>query len=147
MVHALKEIWRVSRRNGILIDLRPLANDSPVEVVADGQVSVAGRVDDSLGVPDDTAANEALAQIEREGWFRREQEESFELLDYWDTPEEMKAYVDESLAPYVILPEDVLERAQRLMSAARGSGEGARVRKRLQMVIARLRKMNAPGGH
>ncbi|MEK7325455.1 MAG: hypothetical protein AAB217_09400, partial [Chloroflexota bacterium] len=111
MVHALREIWRVLAPGGTLIDLRPLSARWPVEVVVNHQATVAGLVDDSPGAPLDTAANESLAQAAREGLFTREQENSFKYLWYWDTPDEMKAYLEENWAPDAILPDEVLAEA------------------------------------
>jgi hypothetical protein len=137
MVHALREIWRVLAPGGTLIDLRPLSARWPVEVVVNRQAIVAGLIDDSPGAPLDTAANESLEQAAREGLFSREREGSFKYLWYWDTPDEMKAYLEENWAPDAILPDEVLAEARRLMSKA---GEGNRVRVRLHMTISRWRK-------
>ena len=53
---------------GWLLDVRPLSVNAPLEVVAGNQVWLAGRVDESAGLPDDHAANEALRTMVREGW-------------------------------------------------------------------------------
>ena len=142
MVHALREIWRVLAPGGTLIDLRPLSARWPVEVVVNHHATVAGLVDDSPGAPLDTAANESLAQAAREGLFTREQENSFKYLWYWDTPDEMKAYLEENWAPDAILPDEVLAEARRLMSK---TGEGGRARIRLHMIISAWRKSNLKG--
>ena len=137
MVHALREIWRVLAPEGTLIDLRPLSARWPVEVVVGQQAAVAGLVDDSPGTPLDKAANQSLEQAAREGLFTREREGSFKYLWYWDTPDEMKAYLEENWAPDAILPEEVLAEARRLVSEA---GEGGQARIRLHMIISRWRK-------
>lgn len=139
MVHALREIWRVLAPEGVLIDLRPLSAGWPVEVVVGQQAAVAGLVDDSPGVPLDTAANESLEQAAREGLFAREREGSFKYLWYWDTPDEMKAYLEENWAPDAILPDEVLAEARRLINKA---GEGGRARVRLHMIISAWRKIS-----
>jgi hypothetical protein len=137
MVHALREIWRVLAPGGTLIDLRPLSARWPVEVVVSQQAAVAGLVDDSPGVPLDEAANQSLEQAAREGLFTREQEGAFKFLFYWDTPDEMKAYVEERWAPEAILPDGVLAEARRLMKDA---GAGGQMRVRAHMIISRWRK-------
>lgn len=139
MVHALEEIWRVLAPGGVMIDLRPFAEHSPVEVVADGQVTLAGRLDEPQTDPDDLAANEALAHVARAGIFRCERRAAFDLCYYWDTPAEMKAYIDSEWA-IARLPEDVFAEADRLAVSA---GESARVRVRRNMIISRWRKMQA----
>ncbi len=137
MVHALREIWRVLAPGGTLIDLRPLSARWPLEVVVNRQATVAGLVDDSPGAPLDEAANQSLEQAAREGLFIREQDGAFKYLYYWDTPDEMKAYVEERWAPDAILPDEVLAEARRLMSEAAAP---AQVRVRAHMIISRWRK-------
>lgn len=137
MVHALREIWRVLAPEGVLIDLRPFSARWPVEVVVGQQAAVAGLVDDSPGAPLDEAANESLEQATREGLFTREREGSFKYLWYWDTPDEMKAYLEENWAPDAILPGEVLAETRQLMSQAAAP---AQVRVRAHMIISRWRK-------
>ena len=93
MVHALKEIWRVLVPNGQVIDLRPVSENAPVEVVDGDRVLFAGRrIDCAEGIADDVAANEAMAAAVNAEWFFRENTETFEYISYWDTPDEMKAF-------------------------------------------------------
>lgn len=136
MVHALRGIWRVLAPGGVLLDLRPFPENSPVEVVADGRATFAGRLDEPPNDPDDVAANESLIQVEREGLFACERRGAFDLFYYWDTPKDMKAYIDQEWMQ-ARLPEDVLAEAIRLMASA---GEGARVRLQRNMIISRWRK-------
>jgi SAM-dependent methyltransferase len=140
MVHALKEIRRVLAPGGVLLDLRPVGDRWPVEVVnaAGEEVGVAGRMEDlPAQLADDAASADALARAARAGWFVREREEFFDFFYYWDTVEEMKAHVDEKWAEYVGLPDEVLAQARRLMG---GAGAGGRVRGRVKMLVARWRK-------
>ena len=60
MIHALKEVWRVLVPRGWLLDVRPFSAKATLEVVAGTQVWLAGRVDESAGLPDNPAANELL---------------------------------------------------------------------------------------
>jgi hypothetical protein len=136
MVHALEEIWRVLAPGGIMVDLRPFTEHSPVEVVADGQVASAGRLDEPQPDPDDRAANAALAQVERDRVFICERRGAFDLSYYWDTPGEMKAYIDGEWT-IARLPEEVFAEAVRLAARA---GASARVRVRRNMIISRWRK-------
>jgi hypothetical protein len=139
MVHALKEIHRALLPNGVLIDLRPLSNNWPLEVIVDGQASLAGPVNDSFGLPDDEAANSAIARAARERWFIREREGTFGFLWYWDSLAEIESSFasDPSWVGYVSLPAETAARAQALSASARHE---ARVRLRLRMHIARWRK-------
>ncbi len=138
MVHALREIWRVLTPGGLLLDVRPLVGDWPIEVVAHGHVYAVGQVDHKPeGYVDDRAANDAAARAGREGWFIRDREGLFDFAYYWDTPEEMQAYMEEEWGDYLSLSEKAVARAQELIAAA---GEGAQVRVRLDMIISRWRK-------
>lgn len=136
MVHALKELWRVLVPHGSLIDLRPLAQNPPVEIVVGGQVFLAGRADVSSAMPDDVASDKSLDEVVGEGWFVREREELFDYALFWDTFDEMMAYAEWEWIR-VFLPEAMLTEARRLLAS---SGEGARLRVRRRMVISRYRK-------
>ena len=139
MVHALQEVRRALVPDGILIDLRPLANQWPLEIMVDGQATLAGPVDDSPALPDDLAANSAIAQAGRDGWFGREREGTFDFLWYWDSLAEMEVCLesDPSWAGFASLPAETAARAHSLLA---NTPEGAQVRLRLRMLIARWRK-------
>ena len=90
MVHALAEIRRVLAPNGILIDIRPRAEQWPVEIASSRGSKEAGRVDDlAEQVNADVASNEAMKNMELRGWFIREKADFFSFLYSWDTPSEM----------------------------------------------------------
>jgi hypothetical protein len=137
MVHALKEIWRVLLPHGWLLDVRPVSMNAPLEVVADNQVWLAGRVDESGGLPDDHAANESLRTMVREGWFVPERQERFDYAWYWDTLDELHTHIAEKWSNSVQLPAAVEAEAARLLAAG---GTAARVRLQLTLTIARYRK-------
>jgi hypothetical protein len=136
MVHALKQLWRVLVPHGSLIDLRPLAQNPPVEIVVGEQVFQAGRADVSSALPDDVVSDKSLDEVVDEGWFVRECEELFDYAIYWDTLDEMIAYAEWDWIR-VFLPEAMLTEARRLLES---SGEGARLRVRRRIVISRYRK-------
>lgn len=137
MGHALKEIWRVLRAEGILIDLRPQVGNPPLEIIAGGrELLLAGSVDASLDAPDFTAATEVLIQAVHKGWFVCERDESFDYALYWDTLDQMEAYIKE-IWTRVCVPETVLAEARRLMA---NGGEDARLCVRRNIIISRYRK-------
>ncbi len=89
MVDALRECWRVVRPGGQLIDLRPLASVSPVELGSvDGVVQV-GQIDGSPGAPHDRASDEALRTAHEEGRFALERVVRFDLYSHWDRPDDL----------------------------------------------------------
>jgi hypothetical protein len=138
MVHALSEIQRVLAPAGILIDLRPLADRWQIEVASAREVSEAGRLTDlEMGLEDDRSANEAMIQAESQGWFLREREEFFPFFYYWDSPNEMKEYLDEEWADFTAIDEDTWNNIRSLWAAADAD---ARLRIRVKMLITRWRK-------
>jgi hypothetical protein len=140
MVHALQEIHRVLVSQGTLIDVRPLAGNWPVEVVSGRTAQEAGRVSDlAAGLEDDAAANQTLAEAAKQNWFRRESEELFPFNYYWDSPDEMKAYIDEEWEDFIDISPEVWKNLRSLWTVG---GAEARLRVRLNMLITRWQKAN-----
>ena len=140
MVHALHEIHRVLAPNGILIDLRPLLDEWPLEVVTTSERKKTGRaVDLAEPLSDDKAANQAVSEIEKRGWFVREREETFPFNYYWDTPKEMREYLDETWDDVIRVENETWEKLKSLWAVANAD---ARVRIQLKMLITRWKKSN-----
>ncbi len=141
MVHALNEIRGVLVPDGTLIDIRPLNDHWPVEVVSARGFQETGRLDDlPEQVNADAASNKAVQEAERRGWFRREQEEFFPYFYSWDTPSEMEEFVAEDWSDFIGLSEKT-KRATRSIWAI-GDAD-SRVRVRVKILITRWR---AAGG-
>lgn len=135
MVHALEEIQRVLKPNGVLIDLRPLESNWKVEVVSASGWQRCGSLSDlPQGVADDEAANQATSEIERRGLFIKEKEEMFDYFYYWDTPSEMKEFIESEWEDFEKLEDDVYRKTN---SAWVSAGADARVRVRVQMLITK----------
>ena len=135
MVHALEETRRVLVPGGILIDLRPLADNWRVEVASLREIKRTGHVEDLPTQTDgDLAANEAMAEVEKRGWFKREQDELFPFFYSWDTPSEMEEFVDNDWQDFVGMAEDT-RRVTR--SAWAIADADSRVRVRVEIWIAR----------
>src|SRR5689334_709193 len=130
MVRALRESWRVLLPGGHLIDLRPRATNWPLEVIADGQVMLAGRVDNAPFIRDDSAAESAIRQTVHEGHFSLEHHVSFECASYWDTLDGMLEYQAEAVNPSLSVPDDVLVKAREFTATAT---RDSKVRIRLSM--------------
>ena len=140
MVHALDEIRRTLKPNGILIDLRPVQDHWSVEVASMQEVKVLGLLTDMpIGIADDEAAFRAMREVESRGWFVREREEKFAFYYYWDMPSEMKAYVEEEWEDFEKLEEDVYAAVQSAWAIANAD---AHVRVRMKMLITRWSKLN-----
>ena len=139
MVHALDEVRRVLAPDGILIDLRPLADNWRVEVVSLREVKRTGRVEDlPVQTNGDVAANAAIQAAEKRGWFKREQDELFPFFYSWDTPSEMEDFVDDDWSDFVGMEEDTRRATRSAWAVADGD---SRVRVRVEILIARWRKL------
>lgn len=137
-MHALDEIWRTLVLDGVLIDLRPLADRWPVEVTSDNTYREIGRLTDlPTGLADDAAANNAFKDASQQGWFVRENEQIFPFFYYWETPEEMREYIKEKWTDFMRLEEDIFFATQ---SVWKTTVAGRRVRVRLKMLLTSWRK-------
>lgn len=137
-MHALDEVRRVLAPDGVLIDLRPLANNWRVEVVSLREVKRTGRVEDlPVQTDGDVAANAAMQEVEKRGWFKREQDELFPFFYSWDTPSEMEEFVDDDWSDFVGMEADTRRVTRSAWAVADGD---SRVRVRVEIWIARWRK-------
>ncbi len=138
MVHALDEIRRTLKPNGILLDLRPVEDNWSVEVQSTAGLNVAGYLTDMpIGKADDEAAFAAMREVESSGWFHREQEEEFAFFYYWDTPSDMKEFLETEWEDFEKIEEAVYRKTQALWASANAD---ARVCVRVKMLITRWRK-------
>lgn len=134
MVHALGEIHRTLKPNGALLDLRPLEDSWSVETVSSAGWQAAGRLSDMpQGVADDAAANQAMREVQKRGWFIQKTVEEFPFFYYWDTPSEMKQFMETEWEDFEKLDEDVYRKASALWAS---SNADARVRVRVKMLSA-----------
>ena len=139
MVHALDEIRRTLKPNGILIDLRAVEEKWPLEVNSSTGYQVAGRlIDLPAAVADDEAAFNAMREVESRRWYIKEKEEEFSYFYYWDTPSEMKEFMDEEWEGIEKLEEGVFRAVKSAWTLANAD---ARVRMRVKMLITRWRKV------
>jgi hypothetical protein len=138
MVHALSEIRRVLVPNGILIDLRPMLSNWPIEVVSAREIRETGHIQDlPMGLADDNAANQSITQAEKKGWFRREAEEFFPFYYAWDSPSEMEEWITEEWQDFIRLDEE----SKRATRSAWALGDAdAIVRVKVKMLITRWKK-------
>jgi hypothetical protein len=135
MVHALEEIRRVLAPGGILIDIRPLADRWPVEVISSRGFKEAGRVDDLPAQLDaDVSSDEAMKEAESRGWFIREQEQFFPFFYSWDTPREMEEYIAEDWTDFAGLSDDTKKATRAIWASADAD---ARVQVKVKILISR----------
>jgi hypothetical protein len=138
MVHALEEAWRVLVSRGILVDLRPLCIDIPLEILSPAGSESAGLVDMSPDIDKDIAAEAATQAVVRDGFYQELKRETFDFAYYWNTVREFKADLDERWKDEVILHADVLKNARVMYKKL---GDAARVRIRIRMLLAKFAKL------
>jgi hypothetical protein len=139
MVHALDEIRRTLKTNGTLIDLRPVESNWSVEVSSSTGYQVAGSLNDMpMGLADDEAAFKAMREVESRRWYIKEKEEEFAFFYCWDTPSEMKEFMETEWEDFEKMEENVYRTAQSLWSQANAD---AQVRVRVKMLITKWRRV------
>ncbi len=135
MVHALGEIRRILLPEGVLIDLRPLEARWPVEIAsASGTVEAGRLIDLPAAVADDKAASEAMREAEARGWFVKADEQEFPFFYTWDTPSEMKEFMESEWEGFEKLEASAF---QSVKSAWAVANADAVVRIRLKMLITK----------
>ena len=138
MDHALDEIRSNLKPNGILIDLRPVESNWSVEVSSSNGYQFAGKLNDMpTGLADDEAAFKAMREAESRRWYIKEKEEEFAFFYYWDTPSEMKEFMETEWADFEKMEENVYRAVQSLWSQANAD---AQVRVRVKMLITKWEK-------
>lgn len=137
-MHALEESWRVLRPNGELIDLRPISSEPPVEIVSDRVSKSAGQLDDSRGRVNDLAADEALDGVVDRGLFEQDGVMQFRFSLYWNSTNDMQAYVEDRWSNSAEIPSAVLRQAEQLTKMA---GDPVKARIQRKMHLATYGKM------
>jgi hypothetical protein len=129
MVDALREAWRVLKRSGVLINVRPLTAPIVVEVVIASRALWAKEVA-SYSAPADVAAAEAAVQhaLSRE-WFAFEKSLPYDLEIYCDTAADVSLYAQTRKLPEAEIPYEELEERRRELGAD-GQTAGLRCRRR-----------------
>ena len=119
MVHALKEAYRVLIPQGIMIDVRPLSVDVPLEIIYKGGSESAGIIDMSPDIDLDIAADRAIASVVKDRIFVESKVEFFDFAFNWKTLKDMQDYMEEFWKDDVIVPEEVVKQARILMGKLR----------------------------
>jgi len=146
MVHALEEIRRLLKPAGVLIDIHPVAEGTPIEIHQAGRIELAGNLSVPQWCTDFEQADSALAEVIQRGLFAVERETVFDSVSHYDTAAELRTEQMEAVdkfardarsadegKPHV---EALADRAEELMRAA---GGGAELILRERAHISRLR--------
>ncbi len=137
MVYALKEAWRVLVRQGVMIDLRPLCLDAPIDVLFKEKIECAGMADMSPDLEHEIAAQRAIETVVNAGLFDGLSVERFELAYYWASVRGMMAEIRARWLDDVIIDDRVIHRAYELFGAHRRQ---KKVRLLFQMHLAKYEK-------
>ena len=122
---------------GILIDLRPLADRARVEIVSNNVAHPVGHVTqlpDDLA--DDEAADKSIEGVTNRNWFTQKRQEFFPFFYYWDSRQEMQEYIEEEWADYVTIQQNVWQNIRSIWAV---SDADAYLRIQVKMLITRLR--------
>lgn len=140
MVDALRETHRVLRPSGLLLDLRPVAVDAPIEIVCGDEVRLIHSVDGSPGLPDDVASDEAVQRVVEAGVFVAEGERrTFPFHFYWDSVNEMETYVHAEWKNRRYPPSP--EEFARIREAFDSAGAGAQIRATIELSLSTYRPL------
>lgn len=121
MVDALRDIWRVVREHGLLVDVRPLSSRCPLEAVCGERVVHLGDVDGTGMLSDDRAADAAMRTSVGHGWFVPRRSITFDFRTYWDSVAEMASMLDARRRKKQVVPSYAdLERTHHDLRARHG---------------------------
>ena len=95
-----------------------------------------------IGKADDEAAFRAMREVESRGWFVNERAEEFAFFYYWDTPSEMKDFMETEWVDFEKLEDNVFKAVKSTWAIANAD---ARVRVRVKMLITRWGKRTRAG--
>ncbi|OGN92812.1 MAG: hypothetical protein A2Y88_11170 [Chloroflexi bacterium RBG_13_48_10] len=119
MVHALKETHRIVASQGIIIDVRPLSVDVPLEIIFQGGRESAGMIDMSPDRDLDIAADRAIESVLSEHLYCELSVDYFDFAYYWKTIKGMKDDLDEYWKGDVIVSDQLIQQARILFNQKR----------------------------
>ena len=142
MVHALEEIHRLLQPGGYLIDIHPARVVTQIEVRRGGVVTfcepVSGETFEDIGWAED-----ALAQVTRDGLFTVEQADEFDWRIYASSVAELCDYIVQVSTysegtPFEVAALQEPGMAARVQGALQAAGVGAEVVCFIRICITRL---------
>jgi hypothetical protein len=139
MVHALKEAHRIVASQGIIIDVRPLSVDVPLEIIFQGGRESAGMIDMSPDRDLDIAADRAIESVVSEHLYRQSSVDYFDFAYYWKTIKGMMDDLDEYWKGDVIVSEQLIQQARMLFNQKRPQ---TRLRVGVQMKLGKYIKQS-----
>lgn len=119
VVNALRKLHTALRPQGVLLDVHPKPEHSPVEIRRADQTIAVGQVDETQDIAEITGAEAALRQVLDEGLFVPEGERTFDFVRHFDSVKTWLAYRAERKSSGTIAQE-VLDRSRALLAQAPG---------------------------
>ena len=137
MVHALRQVHRLLKPDGILLDLRPAVKHRQVGLGERKRWTVVARMREDL--TDDRAANRALKRAAALGLFQPESNREFELDRVMDTLDDFREWLSDFPSGRLDPEDDRLyRRVERALAKVR---PGTRIVARGPLNLVVLRKL------
>lgn len=106
------------------------------------EASLAGWLDTTPKISGDRTSDRAISEAVERGWFEEENATTFPFAYYWQTVEDMQAYLEANWPNSAILPDPVRIEASRLAHLA---ARPVQVRIQQTIHLARYRKVAVAG--
>jgi hypothetical protein len=135
MVHALETTHSLLKTNGMLIDIHPTGEPPQVEVHADGEVRLAGYLDETDDFVEYFEADDALAEVTGRGLFVLEREGLFTFMQHAVNIRALADFLEAEWSD-AVLHQETIDRAAELMGEPE---EGREIVLRETVRIARFR--------
>jgi hypothetical protein len=135
MVHALEITHGLLKTGGLLIDIHPNGEPPLIEAHVDGEVQLAGYLEETDDFIEYFEADDALADVTGRGLFELEREGLFTFMSHAPTIKALADFLEAEWSDSV-LHEETIERAAKLMGEPQ---EGREIILRESVRIARFR--------
>jgi hypothetical protein len=135
MVHALEITRNLLKPDGLLIDIHPTGDPPLTEVHVDGEVRLAGYLEETDNFVEYLEADDALTNVTRRGLFELEREGLFSFMTHAPTIEALVDFLEEEWSDSV-LQKETITRAAELMGEPK---QGREIVLRESARIARFR--------